>query len=77
MSDRYYRPERMWTTPPDPISLAELRAAIGSGDKSLPAPLPHDPAPTVGARTGAGDYPPSAVSSAAPSGEPFPVQASQ
>ena len=67
----------MWRTPPDPISLAELRAAIGSRDKSLPAPSPQQPEPTAGARGGAGDYPPSAVSNAAPSGEPLPVHASQ
>ena len=67
----------MWRTPPDPVSLAELRAAIGSRDKSMPVPSPHHPEPPIAARGGAGDYPPSAVSKAAPSGEPLPVHASQ
>ena len=67
----------MWRTPPDPISLAELRAAIGSRDKSMPVPSPHTPGAAVAARGGAGDYPPSALSNAAPSGEPLPVHASQ
>jgi len=66
----------MWRTPPDPISLAELCAAIGSRNKSLAAPSPQQPEPTAGGG-GAGDYPPSAVSNAAPSGEPLPVHASQ
>ena len=67
----------MWRTPPDPISLAELRAAIRSRDKSMPVPSPKQPEPTVGAGGGAGGYPPSALSNAAPSGEPLPVHASQ
>jgi hypothetical protein len=40
----------MWRTPPDPISLAELRAAIGSRDKSMPVPSPHHPEPPLAAR---------------------------
>ena len=67
----------MWRTPPDPISLAELRAAIGSRGKSMPVPSPQQPEPTVGTGGAAGDYPPSALSNAAPSGEPLPVHASQ
>lgn len=43
----------MWLTPPDPISLTELRAAIRGRDKRSSASSPHRPAPTASQREAA------------------------